>query len=166
MLGRVARRAGSLAGVVVLFSAGVALAAAGGRGTVTETQHAHNEVLFSEEGANPCTGEPGTLTAIATNSVFHVTFFETSDEFWVTGTDEGTVTFTPTNPSGVSASGHFALWFGEASNNKNEVKHETSTFNLKGSDGSHVVVQGRSHISTNASGVVKVSIEKMGVRCG
>jgi hypothetical protein len=41
------------------------------------------------------------------------------DEFWVTGTDEGTATFTPDNPAGVSASGHFASWFGESSNNKN-----------------------------------------------
>src|SRR5258705_14012804 len=61
MLGRVAVRAGSLAGVVALLYAGVALAAAGGRGTVTETQHEHNVVLFSISTANPCTGEPGTL---------------------------------------------------------------------------------------------------------
>jgi len=166
MLGRVARRAGSLAGVVVLLSAGVAYAAAGGRGTVTETLHEHNVVLFSEPSSNPCTGEPGTITAIATNSVFHATFFETSDEYWVTGTGEGTVTFTPENPEGVSASGHFAAWFGESSNNKNEVAHSTNTFVLTGSDGSHVVVHATSHLSTNGSGVVTVSNEKMTAHCG
>jgi len=167
MLGRIARRAGSLAGVVVLLSAGVALAAAGGRGTVTETQHEHNVVVLSNPAAqNPCTGEPGTLTAIAANSVFHVTFFENGDEFWATGTDEGTVTFTPEKPGGVSASGHFEMWFGEAHNNKNEVEHFVSNFNLRGSDGSHIVVHGSSHLSTNGSGVVKVNFEEKEVRCG
>jgi hypothetical protein len=165
MLGRAARQAGSLAGVVVLLSAGVAHAAAGGRGTVTETQHEHNIVLFSEQSPNPCTGEPGTITATATNSVFHVTFFETSDEFWVTGTGEGTATFTPENPEGVSASGHFAAWFGESSNNKNAVAHSTNTFVLTGSDGSRIVVHATSHLSTNGSGVITVSNEKMTVHC-
>jgi hypothetical protein len=73
---------------------------------VTETEHAHNEVVLSHEGTNPYNGEPGTLTAIATNSIFHVTFFENGNEFWVTGTHEGTATFTPKDPSGVSGSGH------------------------------------------------------------
>jgi hypothetical protein len=151
--------------MVALLYAGVALAAAGGRGTVTETQHEHNVVLFSEPSPNPCTGEPGTITAIATNSVFHVTFFENGDEFWATGTDEGTATFTPEDPKGVSASGHFAAWFGQSSNNKNGVEHSTNTFNLTGSDGSHVVVHASSHLSTNGSGVVKVNFEKMDVHC-
>src|SRR5712691_9979444 len=109
-------RAASMAAVIALLSAGAALADAGGQGTVTITEHAHNVTLFSDPVTNPCTGEPGTLTAIAANEVFHVTFFTVSDEFWVTGTDEGTVTFTPDDPSGVSASGHFAAWFGESFN--------------------------------------------------
>lgn len=166
MLRRVASRAVSLAAVFALLCAGVALAAAGGRGTVTETQHGHNEVLFSTPLENPCSGEPGTLTAIAANSVFHVTFFETSDEFWATGTGEGTATFAPEDPEGVSASGHFAAWFGVSSNNKNEVEHETNTFQLNGTDGSHVVVHAASHLSTNAAGVVKVSFEKFSAHCG
>jgi hypothetical protein len=166
MFRRVAVRAGSLASVVALLYAGVALAAAGGRGTVTETQHEHNVVLFSMPTANPCTGEPGTLTALATNEVFHVTFFENGDEFWATGTGEGTATFTPEDPKGVSATGHFAAWFGQSSNNKNEVEHSTNTFNLIGSDGSHVVVHASSHLSTNGSGKVTVSFEKMDAHCG
>jgi len=98
--------------------------------------------------------------------VFHVTFFETSDEFWVTGTAEGTATFTPEDPSGVSGSGHFATWFGASGNNRNEVEHNTNTFVLQGSDGSHIVVHGSSHLSTNAKGEVKVSFEKMTAHCG
>src|SRR5437762_907263 len=112
--------AATLAAVVALLTAGAALADAGGRGTVTITQHAHNDTLFSDAVTNPCTGEPGTLTAIAANEVFHVTFFTVSDEFWVTGTDEGMVTFTPDDPSGFAASGHFAAWFGASFNEEND----------------------------------------------
>jgi hypothetical protein len=148
-----------MACVVALVSAGGALAAAGGSGTVTETTHGHNEVLFSFPVHNPCTHAPGTFTAIATNSVFHVTFFENGDEFWVTGTAEGTATFTPEEAGGVSASGHFANWFGTSHNNKNEVEHATSNFNLQNTDGSRVVIHGRTHVSTNARGEVKVSYE-------
>ncbi|MEA2637381.1 MAG: hypothetical protein QOE18_438 [Chloroflexota bacterium] len=166
MVGRIARRAGALAGVIALLGAGVALAAAGGRGTVTETTHEHNVVILEEASPNPCTGEAGTITATAANGVFHVTFFETSDEFWVTGTFEGTATFTPENPEGVTASGHFATWFGAAGNNKNEVEHNTLSFNLQGSDGSHIAVHATTHVSTNGLGEVTVSFEKMGVHCG
>jgi hypothetical protein len=165
MFRRVVGRAVGLAGVIALLCGGVALAA-GGRGTVTETQHEHNVVLFSEASPNPCTGEPGTLSATAANGIFHVTFFENSDEFWVTGTFEGTVTFTPENPEGVSASGHFAVWFGAAGNNKNEVETSTNSFNLKGSDGSHIVVHGTTHVSTNGLGKVTVNFEKTAVHCG
>jgi hypothetical protein len=152
--------------VIALLSAGVAQGSAGGQGTVTETQHEHNVVLFSHAAKNPCTGEPGTITAIATNAVFHVTFFENGDEGWMTGTDEGTVSLTPEAAGGVSASGHFMMWFGGAINNKNEVEHSTSNFNLTGSDGSHIVVHGSSHLSTNGSGVVTVSFETKEVHCG
>ena len=159
-------RAASLAAVVALLAAGAALADAGGQGTVTITQHAHNVVLFSAPSTNPCTGAPGTITAIAANEVFHVTFFTTGPEFWVTGTDEGTATVTPVDPKGVSASGHFVSWFGESFNNKNDVQHATNTFNLTGSDGSHVVAHETFHVSTNAAGVVTVSFDKMNLTCG
>ena len=167
MLRRVLQ-AGSLAAVVALLAAGAALADAGGQGTVTITQHAHNVQLFSDPVTNPCTGEPGTLTAIAANEVFHITFFTNGDELWVTGTDEGTITFTPDNPSGVSLSGHFVAWFGESLNEKNDVQHDTNTFHLTGSDGSHVAIHETSHLSTNAKGVVTVNFDKnsMRVSCG
>ena len=156
--------AGVLAAVVALLATGAALAA--GRGTVTITQHAQDVVLFSDHDVNPCNGEPGTVTAIAANEVFHVTFFTNGDEFWVTGTDEGSVTFTPDDPSGVSASGHFAAWFGESFNEKNDVQHFTNTFNLRGTDGSHVVVHETAHLSTNAAGVVTVNFDNVSVSCG
>lgn len=148
-----------------MLYAGVALAAPGGSGTVTETQHAHNVVLFEFPTANPCTGEEGMLTALADNEVFHRTFFENGSESWMTGTAEGTATFTPNNHEGVFASGHFAAWFGQATNNRNEVQHEINNFNLQGSDGSHIVIHISSHLSTNASGKVTVSFENMEAHC-
>jgi hypothetical protein len=151
----------SLVAFVALLSAGAALADAGGQGTVTITQHANSVPLFSAPATN-CAGQPGTLTAIAANEVFHITFFTVSDEFWVTGTDEGTATFTPTDPKGVSASGHFVSWFGESFNNKNDVQHATNTFNLTATDGSHIVVHETFHLSINASGNgVTVGFDKM-----
>jgi hypothetical protein len=158
-------QASSLAAVVALLAAGAALAAAGGQGTVTITTHDHNVQLFSDTVTNPCTGEPGTISAIAANEVFHVTFFTNGDEFWVTGTDEGTATFTPDNPNGVSASGHFAAWFGESFNEKNDVQHDIFNLTLTNTDGSHIVVHEITHLSTNATGVVTVNFDKMSVSC-
>jgi hypothetical protein len=165
MVGRIARRAAGAACVIALVAAGGSLAATGGRGTVTETMHAHNEVLFSIPVHNPCTGAPGTLTATAANEVFHVTFFENGDEAWITGTAEGTATFTPEDAGGVSASGHFTEWFGGSFNNKNSVEHATTNFNLQNSDGSHVVVHGMFHLSTNARGEVTRTFEGLQPRC-
>jgi len=156
-----------LAAVLALGSTAGALADAGGQGTVTITQHASNVELFPPMAiTNPCTGQTGTLSAIASTSVFHVTYFTNGDEFWVTGTAQGTATFTPDNPNGVSASGHFATWFGESSNNKNDVQHDTSTFQLTGTDGSHVVVHANDHLSTNANHVVTVSFNNFSFHCG
>jgi hypothetical protein len=99
------------------------------------------------------------------NFKVHVTSQEDGNS-WATGTANGEATFTPTQPGGVSFSGHFTLWFGDSFNNKNEVEHETSTFALKGTDRSTVHVHVLSHLSTNANGEVKVETEVKEVRCG
>jgi hypothetical protein len=165
------RRIAGVAGVLVLaalLATGAASAAPGGQGTVTVTQHQSDVQLFSMTVTNQCTGASGTLTGIASNSVFHVTAFTApgADEFWVTGTSEGTVTFTPDDPSGISASGHFTSWFGESSNNKNDVQHDTNTFVLTGTDGSHAVLHMDDHLSTNANGVVTVNFSNAKFTCG
>jgi hypothetical protein len=83
----------------------------------------------------------------------------------VTGTQEGTATFTPDDPNGVSASGHFAARFGESANEKNDVQHDTFNLTLTNTDGSHVIVHETSHLSTNAAGVVTVNFDKMSMSC-
>ena len=160
-------RAISLAAVLSLLTVGAALAAPGGRGTMTETQQFRNIALFPPQSmTNPCTGATGTLTAIAKTAIFHMTTFTTGPEHWFTGTDEGTVSFTPDDPDGVSASGHYAEWFGEALNNKNLVQHYTSTFRLTGTDGSHIVVHETTHFSLNANGVITATFDNIDVHCG
>jgi hypothetical protein len=159
-------RAATLGAVLVLVCAGAALAASPhSAGTETTTEHARNEVFFSEESVNPCTGEAGTLTAIAKNGVFHATT-QADGDFWITGTFTGIVTFTPTEADGTSASGHFTVWFGAAQNNKNTVEHETGTFHLTGSDGSRITIKSTGHMSTNANGEVTASFEKPRLTCG
>jgi hypothetical protein len=88
-------------------------------------------VLFSMPVTNPCTGAPGTLTAVAANEVFHVTFFTNGDEFWVTGTDEGTATVHARRPERRFCDGSLRSWFGESGNNQNDVQHDTNTFQLQ-----------------------------------
>jgi hypothetical protein len=166
MLGRVARRAIGMACAIALLSAGGALAAAGGAGTTTMTVHEHETEIFSFPAANPCNGEPGMITTLAKNSVFHVTEQADGDK-WLTGTANGTVTFTPENPSGISASGHFTAWFGEADNNKNSVEHSTTTFHLVASDGSRIDIHMGNHIGTNGKGelVTARASEKPHLQC-
>ena len=129
------------------------------------TQHFDNVPFFSASVTNPCTGATGTLNAVSANEVFHVTFFTNGDEFWVTGTDEGTATFTPDDPTGISASGHFASWFGESGNKKNDVQHNVFNLTLTNTDGSHVIVHEPVHLSTNANGVVTVNFDRPTMSC-
>jgi len=159
-------RAVCLAAALALLTAAAALADAGGQGTVTTTQQFRNLPLFSDHLPNPCTGAMGTVTGTAKTAVFHVTSFSNGPEFWLTGTDEGVATFTPDDPQGVTASGHFTEWFGESFNNRNDVQHFTSTFSLRGSDGSHISVQETAHFSINANGAMTVNFDKVGVHCG
>lgn len=159
------RRGAAIVAVLALLPVGAAYAAAGGAGTETLTEHEHNVELFSFPTENPCTGAAGTLTAIASNAVFHITT-QADGDHWVTGTAEGIATFTPEEAGGVLYSGHFASWFGEALNNKNSVAHDTSTFVLNGTDGSRVIVHMKDHLSTNAAGAVTAQFEKINAHCG
>jgi hypothetical protein len=165
MHGRVFR-AVILAAGLALLTTGAALADAGGQGTVTITQQFRDTLLFSQPVTNPCTGASGTITGTAHTGIEHETYFTSGPEFWFTSTAEGAATFTPDDPDGVAASGHFAEWFGESFNNKNDVQHSTSTFRLKGSDGSHIVLHEVAHFSTNANGVISVSFDNTGLHCG
>lgn len=159
-------RAVALVAIFALLTAGTALADAGGQGTITSTQQSRNVDLGSNEVTNPCTGALGTLSAVAKTEVFHVTSFSTGPELWVTGTAEGTATFTPYDPQGVTASGHFALWFGESLNNKNSVAHDTANYQLVGTDGSRISVHATDQLTVNANGVITAQLSNFDFHCG
>ena len=159
-------RAVALAAVLALLTAGTALADAGGQGTITTTQQYRNVDLGSFPVTNPCTGASGTLSSVAKTEVFHVTSFATGPEYWLTGTVEGTATFTPDDPQGVTASGHFASWFGESSNNKNYVAHDTGNYQLVGTDGSRISVHAADQLTINANGVITVQLSNFTFHCG
>lgn len=159
---RLARRAAGLAAMLAVAMGGVAAAAQGGAGTETTT--VHEQFAFSEPGLNPCTGEKGTLMAISSNSVFHITL-QADGDHWVTGNAEGSVKFMP-GEGGIPYSGHFHMWFGESLNNKNEVHHETGTFVLSAANGSKVTVHMVGHVSTNGKGEPTVEFHTTNVHCG
>jgi hypothetical protein len=150
------------AAIVPLLSA--ASAGAAGAGAVSSTVHLHNEVIFSDPTVNPCTGATGTITGTAKNGVFHMTTLA-NGTFHLTGTAQGTITFVPDDPADVSASGHFASWFGENGNLQNGAA--TSTFNtvLSGSDGSRIATHEVFHMSTSASGG-SIMFDKPHLTCG
>jgi hypothetical protein len=155
-----------LLGLVVILStlpASAAPAAQGGAGTETFSEHSHEVLLFSFPVKNQCTGTAGTFAAIAANQVFHITM-QADGNLWATGTSEGTATFVPFE-AGVSYSGHFVNWFGEAINQKNHVEHMTTTYALTGTDGSRLVIHMSSHLSTNANGAVTVETEDSSFHC-
>ncbi len=101
-------RAVSLAAVLALLTTGAALAS--GQGADTVTQQFRNVPLFSISTVNPCTGASGTFTATAATEVFHETVLTPGVQGSVTVTAQGVATFTPDDPQGVSASGHFVVW--------------------------------------------------------
>jgi hypothetical protein len=143
-----------------LLTLGVPAASAGGNGAQTFTQNDHN-VTDSMPTANPCTGDTGTLTETF-NDVFHGTINKTGS--WFTGTIEGKFTFVPDDPAKVTYAGHFATWFGDENNLRNDVEHSTFNIHAAGSDGSTLAFHENAQAAMNANGVITVSFDN--VRCG
>jgi hypothetical protein len=134
---------------------GASSAVAGGNGATTFTDNQHG-VIDVFASPNPCTGDPGTVSAVE-NQIFHGTINKTGS--WFTGTVEGQFTFTPTDPSKVSYTGHFATWFGDENNLHNGVQHSTFNVNATGTDGSHLQFHDNAQATLNANGTVTVSFD-------
>ena len=143
-----------------LLVLGAASAGAGGNGAVTVTETNHG-VVEAFPDFNPCTGDPGTVSAVE-NQIFHVTTNDTGS--WFTGTVEGTFSFTPDDPTKPSYTGHFATWFGTEDNLRSSVDHSTFNVNGIGSDGSHLQFHYNAQATVNANGTVTVSFER--ATCG
>jgi hypothetical protein len=147
-------------GVAPLLALGAAAANAGGNGATTFTDNQHGVVDVFQD-VNPCTGDPGTVSAVE-NQIFHGTINKTGS--WFTGTVEGKFTFVPDDPSKVTYTGHFATWFGDENNLQNDVEHSTFNVNATGSDGSHLQFHDNAQATLNANGTVTVSFDHMS--CG
>ena len=148
--------------VVALVAVPAASPAGAGAQSFTETLKNFTEVTTD---ANPCTGDPGTLTQTY-NAVFHVTFLTSgigAGTFWATGTLTGTFSFVPFDSSKPSYTGRFTFWFGDNGN----LRNGTSTFTVRihgtGSDGSMLNFHEVGHVSVSATGVT-LSFDKP--RCG
>ena len=136
---------------------GGSAAIAGGNGADTFTDNQHGVVDVFHD-MNPCTGDPGTVSALE-NQIFHGTINKTGS--WFTGTVEGKFTFTPDDPSKVTYTGHFATWFGDENNLRNDVEHSTFNVNATGTDGSHLQFHDNAQATLNANGTVTVSFDHM-----
>ena len=159
MYGRTKLLLATLVSVPALaLSASAAVAGGNGAITFTDTQHGVVDVF---QDVNPCTGDPGTVSAVE-NQIFHGTINKTGS--WFTGTVEGKFTFTPDDPSKVTYTGHFATWFGDENNLRNGVEHSTFNVNGIGSDGSHLQFHDNAQATLNANGTVTVSFDHMS--CG
>src|SRR5438094_1549460 len=115
---------GAMLAMAMFGLVGASAAQAGGNGARTFTQHDHGLTMVIHD-VNPCTGAPSTITLVV-NDVFHGTINKTGS--WFTGTIEGTFSLVPDDLAQPSYTGHFAQWFGDENNLRNDVEH--STFNI------------------------------------
>jgi hypothetical protein len=151
-------RAGVALSVVgmLLWAAPVALA--GGNGAFTDTQTVHNATQTFPTGS--LCGTPSGTVTITYNGVFHINVNKAGD-FWVTGTQEGWFVLVPDDATMPTFEGHFATWFGESDNNRNDVQHDT--FNARGTatdgSGATVEVHAVNHLSVSASGQVNLFMD-------
>jgi hypothetical protein len=136
--------------IAVSLAAAVALSVpASANGAQTMTVTFKNQSATFPVPATPC-NPPAVVTLSNGNGVFHSTVNAAGD-FWVTGTMEADVDFATAT---ALYTGHVASWFGESSNNMNDVQH--AVFNVQLSNPSatprtldiHAVF----HLSVSATG--------------
>ena len=129
----------------------------------SETVHAASPPN-SFPGANPCTGDPGTITLNDNHSIFHVNVNGAGD-VWVTGTDGGAASFVADSSSAPSGSGTWTSWFGGSLNSTNTVLHSTMHLGIHLSDGSTVTMHDTMHMTIKGMTPVVV-FDKPTLICG
>jgi len=125
------RRIVLLACLTGLLVAVVAPAAVAQSTAFTETVQGVTETFTD---VNPCTGDPGTIT-VTYNGIFHITE-DPQGGLHITGTQTGTFSFAPDDPTLPSYTGRFTVWFGGNVGANGEGFWETFSVRGIGSDGS------------------------------
>jgi hypothetical protein len=100
----------------------------------------------------PCTDPPvpAVITLNKGNLVFHITQLA-NGTYWATFTEEGT--FSAVSAAGVTYTGHFAVWDGEAWNLRNATFTATFNTTASASDGSRLSAHGLMHLNFDATGM-------------
>ena len=152
------RRAVASLAIVAVLAFAAPSAFAGGNGAFTNTQHLHNVPLTFPVGVL-CGAPAGVITGTF-NEVMHVTVNNAGD-VWVTVTQEGWFTFVANDPTMPTFAGHFAVWFGLSSNNRNSVMHDTFNIRATATDGSGATLEVHAvdHVSVSASGQVNLFMD-------
>lgn len=128
----------------------------------SETLHVTSPPMFFP--ASTCAGAPGIVELDDNHSVFHINVNSARDA-WLTGTDGGTASFTPSNPSDPSGQGTWTSWFGEKFNNHSTVNGSTQTIRLHLSDGTEFVFHENTHATLTPGGVT-LSHDNLVTSCG
>lgn len=133
--------------------------------SMTVVQQGGDPQVFA--GANPCTGDPGTVAIAPSRSVYHINVDGAGDA-WDTGTSTGTVSFTPDDASAPSGSGTVTNWFGDSFNMQNMEQTFTLSIRIQLSDGTHLTMHEVGHITFAASDTATpvVVFDKPGLSCG
>lgn len=114
--------------------------------------------------ANPCTGDTGTFTMYLRQNTFHVNVNGAGD-LWATGTENGTVSFVPDDPSAPSGAGSVATWFNFNDNNRNGNTTFTLDVEVHLSNGQIVGDHEVGHMNFGPTGAVTLSFYKPTFTC-
>ena len=131
----------------------------------SETVHVTSPpIVFPAVNPCPSAPVPGTVELDDNHSTFHININSAGDA-WLTGTDGGTASFTPDNPSDASGQGSWTSWFGTKLNKQSTVNGGTMTIRFSLSDGSAVVIHDNSHATLTPNGVT-IQHDNPVVTCG
>ena len=138
--------------LAVLALMAVSALPASADGAFTATQNLHGAMPPMPVGA-ACGAPAGTVFGTG-NAVFHITVNAAGDT-WITTTQEENFTFVP-DVGTLTASGHFAVWFGVSLNNQNSVQHDVINVQGTFSDGTPLQFNAVDHLSVSADGQVNL----------
>ena len=143
--------------LVALFTPMAALAQAD-----TTTTHFSDTESFDD--VNPCTGVPGTFSGTFKGVIHTTALPDGSSHFTITVTE--TFTFVPDDPSQPTYTGKSTFWAGDNLNRQNNFNTTvTSSFHVKGTDGSRIAGSFVAHVTLQPDGTATVEFEKERLRC-